>query len=370
MTLMPSQSVLQVETAALSAAEHATRTDEAGRLPDTVVEALIHTGLPAHFVPRAFGGAAGRFSDCLPALLRLAEADPSAGWCAAIMTSMSRMAAYLPAAGQKAVWAHGPHIPIAGTLQPAGTATPTRGGWMLSGRWPFCSGVHHAHWALLSAVPEGAPGPRFLLVPSSAWSTEPTWDGAVGLRGTGSDTLVLETEVFVPEGHSFTRRQLFGAEDPPADGDCYRVPHEAVSGLFFALPLLGAARAALGAWIAAARRHPSGSSLRDSDAALATASGKIDAADLLLRRAAGTCDQPDTLTELLVARCRRDHATAAGLLNEAVQTLFHSAGVRATSGTGPLSRLWRDASTAALHPALAVPPAAQVYAETLLQRAE
>ncbi|MFE2559672.1 hydrolase [Streptomyces sp. NPDC059352] len=370
MTLMPSPPVLDVEAAALSAAEHAPHTDRAGRLPDAVAEALTGTGLLAHFVPRAFGGAAGRFDDCLPALLRLAEADPSAGWCASIMTSMSRMAAYLPAAGQKAVWAHGPHVSIAGTLQPAGTATPTTGGWLLSGRWPYCSGVHHARWALLSAVPEGAPGPRFLLVPRSAWTTEPTWSGAVGLRGTGSDTLVLDTDVFVPEDHSFTREQLFTAADPPADGDCYRVPHEAISGLFFAVPLLGAARAALTAWTAAASRNPSAGSLRDSDAALATASGKIDAADLLLRRAARTCDEPDALTALLAARCRRDHATAAGLLNEAVQTLFHSAGVRATSGTGALSRLWRDASTAALHPALAVPPAAQEYATRLLRRAE
>ncbi|MFI5668043.1 acyl-CoA dehydrogenase family protein [Streptomyces sp. NPDC051704] len=370
MTLTPSPPVPDVEAAALSAAEHAPRADRDGRLPDAVVEALIGTGLLAHFVPRAFGGAAGRFADCLPALLRLAEADPSAGWCAAVMTSMSRMAACLPAAGQEAVWAHGPHVPIAGTLQPAGTATPTAGGWLLSGRWPYCSGVHHARWALLSAVPEGAPGPRFLLVPRSAWTTEPTWSGAVGLRGTGSDTLVLDSEVFVPEGRSFTRERLFTASDPRADGDCYRIPHEAVSGLFFALPLLGAARAALSAWTAAASRHPSAGSLRDGDAALATASGKIDAADLLLRRAARTCDEPDALTPLLSARCHRDHATAAGLLNEAVQTLFHSAGVSATSGAGPLSRLWRDASVAALHPALAVPPAARDYAARLLRRAE
>ncbi|WP_331728528.1 acyl-CoA dehydrogenase family protein [Streptomyces sp. NBC_00158] len=360
--------VPEVEAAALCAAEHAADTDRAGRLPDAVVEALVGTGLLAHFVPRAFGGAAGRFGDSLPALLRLAEADPSAGWCAAVMTSMSRMAAFLPPAGQRAVWAHGPQVPMAGTLQPAGKATPAPGGWLLSGRWPYCSGVHHARWALLSAVPDGAPGPRFLLVPRSAWTTEPTWSGAVGLRGTGSDTLVLDDEVFVPEEHSFTREQLFTPASPPADGDCYRVPHEAISGLFFALPLLGTARAALAAWTASASRNPSAGWLRAGDAALATASGKIDAADLLLRRAARTCDEPDALTPLLAARCRRDHATAAGLLNEAVQDLFQSAGVGATTGTGALSRLWRDAGMAALHPSLAVPPAAQAYAGSLLRR--
>ncbi|OKJ06565.1 hypothetical protein AMK20_29515 [Streptomyces sp. TSRI0261] len=361
---------IEVEAAALLATEHATQTDLTGRLPEAVVKAITRTGLLAHFVPHAFGGSAGRFSDSMPALLRLAEADPSTGWCAAIMTSMSRMAAYLPLTGQKAVWGEGTQVPIAGTLQPAGRATPTPGGWMLSGRWPFCSGVHHAHWALLSAVPDGADGPRFLLVPSSAWTTEPTWSGAVGLRGTGSDTLILDGDVFVPHDHSFTREQLFTAADPASHGDCYRVPHEAISGLFFAIPLLGVARAALHAWITAARSNPSSGSLRESNSALAIAAGKIDAADLLLRQAAAACDQPDTLTDMLAARCRRDYAVAATLLNEAVHGLFQSAGVGTTSGNGPLSRLWRDASTAALHPALVVPPAAQVYADTLLQRSK
>ncbi|WP_086800227.1 hypothetical protein [Streptomyces caniscabiei] len=366
---MPSQSAIDVEAAALLAAEHATLTDHTGRLPDVVAEALTRTGLLAHFAPQSFGGAAGRFSDCLPALLRLAEADPATGWCAAVMASMSRMAAYLPLAGQKAVWASDPHVPIAGTLQPAGTATPTRGGWMLSGQWPFCSGVHHADWALLSAVPDGDSGPRFLLVPRSAWTTEPTWNGAVGLRGTGSDTLLLGTDVFVPHDHSFTRQQLFTALDPPTDGNCYRVPHESISGFFFAIPLLGTARAVLDAWTTAARSHPSGGSLRDTDTALATAAGKIDAADLLLRQAATACDLPDTFTDLVAARCRRDYAIAATLLTEAVQQLFHSAGARATS-TGHLPRLWRDANTAALHPALALPPAARFYTQTLLHRTQ
>jgi two-component flavin-dependent monooxygenase len=369
-TLVPSHPAPEVEAAALLAAEHAEQTDQRGRIPDAVAQSLHDTGLLAHFVPEAFGGAAGRFSTVLPALVRLADADPSVGWCAAVMTSMSRMAAHLPPAGQKALWSTGPHVPIAGTLQPAGTATPTDGGWAVSGRWPFASGVHHARWALLCTVPDDDPQPRFLLVPRSSWATEPSWEGAVGLRGTGSDTLRLDGDVFVPRDHSFTRQELFTASESPGAGACYRVPHEAVSGLFFAAPLLGAARAALTAWTDQARTRPAASegSRRDTDTPVTAAAGTIDAAELLLHRAAAVCDSPDTLTSPLAARCRRDYAVAAHLLSGAVQQLFQSAGVRAASGGGALPRLWRDASTAALHPALSLDPAARAYAQEVLYR--
>ncbi|MGW0920746.1 acyl-CoA dehydrogenase family protein [Streptomyces sp. NPDC002755] len=217
-------------------------------------------------------------------------------------------------------------------------------------------------------APADVTQPRFLLVPRSAWVAEPTWNSAVGLRATGSDTLLLGNGHFVPHDHSFTRQQLFSAAEPPVAGDCYRVPHEAASGLFFAAPLLGTARAALNAWIAAARSRPPApaGSQRDTDTALATAAGNIDAADLLLHRAASVCDAPDTLTDVLAARCRRDYALAAALLLDAVQQLFQIAGVRAVSGGGVLPKLWRDASTAAVHPALSLLPAARAYAQAAL----
>ncbi|MGW1363031.1 hydrolase [Streptomyces chartreusis] len=371
---MSPHSVPDVISAARLASEHAAHSEQAGRLAGPVAQSLRESGLLAHFVPEVFGGAAGTFSTVLPALVDLAVADPSAGWCAAVLASMSRMAACLPLDGQKALWSADPHAAIAGTLQPAGTATPTSGGWSLTGRWPFASGVHHADWALLCTVPNDEPQPRFMLVARSAWVTEPSWEGAVGLRGTGSDTLVLADQVFVPREHTFTRHQLFTPAEhaAPTPGACYRVPHEAVSGLFFAGPLLGTAHAALNAWTTEIRSRPAVSegSRRNTDLALSIASGKSDAAELLLHRAAHVCDNPDTLTPLRAAQCRRDYAMAASLLSDAIQHLFRSAGVRVAGGGGLLPRLWRDASTAALHPALSLDSAAPVYAREALRAKE
>ncbi|MGW5679851.1 acyl-CoA dehydrogenase family protein, partial [Streptomyces sp. NPDC003860] len=122
---------------------------------------------------------------------------------------------------------------------------------------------------------------------------------------------------------------------------------------------------------AAARGRPpaSAGSARDTDLALAQSAGQIDAAGLLLNRAATTADQHrHELDRELTARCRLDYATAADLLTEAAHRVYREAGVHATSRGGPIPRLWRDARTAALHPALHLQPAARAYASCALSR--
>ena len=98
---------------------------------------------------------------------------------------------------------------------------------------------------------------------------------------------------------------------------------------------------------------------------LARAAGEADAAALLLERAAACADQPP-MTALDAARCRRDYWLAASLLTTAASRLFTTAGSRATSAAGPLARLWRDISTAAVHPALQPQRAASEWAARAL----
>src|SRR3546814_1418423 len=49
------------------------------------------------------------------------------------------------------------------------------GGWMLSGRWRYSSGVCHADWALLGARVEEIQAPILLIVPKSDFRIEDTW---------------------------------------------------------------------------------------------------------------------------------------------------------------------------------------------------
>jgi alkylation response protein AidB-like acyl-CoA dehydrogenase len=246
-------------------------------------------------------------------------------------------------------------------LQPAGTARPAPGGWHADGQWPFATSASTATWALLSCrVPGGEP--VCLLVPRQDWDAEDDWD-STGMRATASGTLTLP-RTHVPANRAFPRQVLL--DGSPAPGASPRPPHDAVSGLAFAAPLLGAARAAIGAWSDAARQRAWPPGAEDhARLTLACAAGEADAAGLLLERAAACADQPP-MTALDAARCRRDYWLAAHFLTTAASRLFSTAGTRATSAAGPLARLWRDISTAAVHPALQPQPAASEWAARAL----
>ncbi|MFF7251173.1 hydrolase [Embleya sp. NPDC008237] len=282
----------------------------------------------------------------------LAHADPSAAWIAAVTASMSRFATFLPEPAQHRLWDDDPDTLIAGTLRPQGTAHATPHGWTLSGEWPYVSAAHHARWALLACrLPtDEHPGPvdHFALIPATAWTVHPTWD-ATGLRATGSHTLRLD-DVHISRDDVFIAARLFTGHARTK----VTVPHEAVSGLTFAAPLLGAAEAMLDHRIA--RLRETGTDPTPHADALGTASTHLKAARLLLLDAA----ERTPMDPVTAVRARRDHAAAATHALAGVDLMWRDAGTTA-SQRGTFSRLWRDAHTAGVHPALATGPAHRAW---------
>ncbi|WP_406346640.1 hydrolase [Streptomyces sp. NBC_00648] len=355
------------------AAEHARDGDRDRRLHPKVHEALRGAGFARHFVAARWGGDEGGFLPCLEAVAQVAQEDPSAGWCASVTATLSRMAGFLPEEGQRTVWADGPDALVVGALVPGGSAAAAPGGWLLHGRWPYVSGVHASDFALLAAqvpVPGGDPEVRFLLVPRSAYDIERTWD-TVGMRGTGSDTVVLD-EVFVPREHSFLRDELASGRAQGTAPKSLCVPLQNVSALTFAGPVLGAVRGAGEAWSRAvvrkraARPGPVGSSAVELD--LARSAAFTDAAELLLARAASDADRGLLADAWAGARAQRDQVAAVDLLLDAVNRLQRTGGTGAQSVHGELQRFWRDANAGAGHAVLQWEPAARRFAAASLTR--
>ena len=80
------------------------------RLPDAVVAALRDTGINRLLIPAALGGIEAPIIDVMDIMERIAAADGSTGWCAAIGAGSNVFAGYLPAAGA----AHGVRRPGSG----------------------------------------------------------------------------------------------------------------------------------------------------------------------------------------------------------------------------------------------------------------
>ncbi|MER8231159.1 acyl-CoA dehydrogenase family protein [Streptomyces sp. NPDC094049] len=410
------------------AARRAEESERSGVLHPEVVAALTGAGLARHFVPRRWGGTAGTFTALLDTVAGVGAACASTAWCGVLLAAHGRLAAHLPAEGQRELWGDSPDTRVAAAVvPPAGRLTRVPGGWTLSGEWAFASGVEHAEWLLLASLDRtgpGAPGYRVLAVPRERVGIRETWD-AVGLRATGSHSVAVDAAdaVFVPEHRTFLREELMtgateAAEPGGVPAPCHRVPYPLVAALLFAAPALGAARGALDAWtvLTGLRRLPDGSPLTADPVVqqtFARCAAEIDAAHLLLRSAAARADgwagtgagggaQDDRSTgtgptgaghslgpltpapatpgptpcacnpagsvtggAAAVALNQRDAAVAVDLLTGAVERLMRTGGARGLIAGGGLERAWRDLHAIGAHAALQPAPAAAAYAATV-----
>ncbi|MFE0178689.1 hydrolase [Streptomyces sp. NPDC059002] len=357
-----------VERAARIAAGRAAAADTERALHPEVVEAIVEAGLARHFVPAQWGGEAGSCGELLDSVAAIGESCTSAAWCASVLAGAARMGAYLPEAGQQELWAKGADTKVVGALMPRGTATAAPGGWRLTGEWEFTSGADFADWAMVCAlVPAGEHAEAwYFAVPRDAYEVADTWFN-VGMRGTASNTLVLD-EVFVPEERAFLRSDMMTGNSVMSSAHCHTAPLRLLSGLIFGAPALGAARGALRAWSAwSASAAPGAADGIPQERRLTAArvSGAVDAAGLLLERAARVADS-GAATPAEASRNPSDCAFAVHQLVDSVEQLFRSAGSRGQLESQPLQRIWRDVHCLASHAALRFDAPGAAYGGHLL----
>ncbi|MFD0206394.1 MULTISPECIES: hydrolase [Saccharothrix] len=368
---MSPPAALDVREAASIAARHAEEADTGRLLHPDVAEALVGAGFARHFVPATRGGHDGGAVELLEAVAEVGQECASAAWCASLAAGAARMGVFLPEEGQAELWADGPDVFMAGALIPGGRAERVAGGWRLTGGWDFTSGVDHSDWAMAAGVVHDGDRDRarFFAIPRKDYLVKDTWFNT-GMRGTGSNTLLVD-DVFVPASRSFDREDMLRGHAVGSTSPCHTAPLRAISGTLFAAPALGAARGALQAWsrTAAVRVARTGLDAAENRAILtaaAHASVEVDVAEVLLCRAARTCDRGE-FGKATEVRSPYDCAAAVDRLVDAVERLFRTAGSRGQLATEPLQRFWRDLHSMASHVALQLDPPAAAYGRHLLE---
>jgi indole-3-acetate monooxygenase len=344
---------------------HAEDSDRRRTLAPEVVEALRGSGLLAMTVPRALGGAECDPLGQIEVFEAMARADGAAGWSLMISAMIAALAgAYLPDAGAARVFAGG-HPTCAGLLQPSGLARRAPGGYLLSGRWAFGSGVRHADWIFTGAAVEPAAGaapagPPELInvaVPASRVRIEDTWDTA-GLRGSGSDHYGME-DVFVPEEQTCA----FPSAAPRRGGPLFRLPFMALLAPAHIGFALGVARRALDEIAERApgrRKIWTGATLgahAGFHADLGRAEARLGAARAYAFAVMGAAwdrvlaGEPLDAAQGVAVRLAITYVTDVAA--DATTFAFHAAGASALHASSPLQRCFRDAHAASLHVAAA-----------------
>lgn len=182
--------------------EHASAGD--APVAPEVVAALRDAGLYGALTPKDAGGDELSLDETLDIVEELAYADGSTAWCyMACATSTAFFGAWAGDAFVKDWFRSGVPL-VAGQLAPNGTGTAVDGGYRVTGRYQFGSGIDHADLVGMGFLVSGDDGPpeyRMGAVPRDAVTITGNWD-VLGLRATASYDYTVD-DVFVPEDSSF-----------------------------------------------------------------------------------------------------------------------------------------------------------------------
>jgi 3-hydroxy-9,10-secoandrosta-1,3,5(10)-triene-9,17-dione monooxygenase len=345
--------------------ERAGRTEELRRLPDETIDDLHRTGLFRILQPRRVGGSELPFRAIVELVATIGGGDGSTAWVLANLAAHHWLLGMWPKQAQDEIWGQSPDNLIGSALIfPRGRARRVPGGYRVSGRWPFSSGVDPAAWNMLGAIMHdeetGAAQPRIFLVPASDYTVIDTWQ-VIGLIGTGSKDVAVD-DVFVPDYRSVAVDELTGGPNPGSEVNpavLYRLPAISLFAFCIAGVSLGIAQGAVDYFTETTRTRTSyytGRNLADFvtlqiHLAEATAIVHSARAVMLLDCDEATRivedDRIPTLTER--ARYRRDGAYAATLCTRAVDVLFQATGGGAIYARNPLQRAFRDIHAANAH---------------------
>jgi 3-hydroxy-9,10-secoandrosta-1,3,5(10)-triene-9,17-dione monooxygenase len=207
---------------------------------------------------------------------------------------------------QDEIWGASPDSLISSALIFArGRARRVEGGYRLSGRWPFSSGIDASAWNMFGAVVSdeetGQSEHRMLLVPASDYTIIDTWE-VIGLAGTGSKDVEV-ADVFVPAYRTLATERIKGGPNRGSElnpGTLYKLPAVSLFAYALAGVSLGIARGAIQHFAETTRNRLSaytGKNLADFtniQVHLAEAAALADAAEAIALR---DCDEAMRITE-------------------------------------------------------------------------
>jgi 3-hydroxy-9,10-secoandrosta-1,3,5(10)-triene-9,17-dione monooxygenase len=318
-------------------------------------EKLLHeAGLFRFHQPRRFGGMELPFPSIVDIVSELARGCPSTAWNVGNLGCHHWILGYYEPETQHEVWDENPDALIASSIAlAAGRGRKADGGFVVSGRWPFSSGVDNSTWNMLAVTVYEEDKPvdwRLCLVPKSDYRIIDTWH-AMGMVGTGSKDIEV-AEVFVPERRALQLSRCRGGLEHPGaalnPGELFKVPLVAAAGHPLSPTALGAAEGAYEHVVGGFRSRVgtyTGAKVSDFQAVqirVARARALIDSARHLMRGSARIFQESPSLSVEEKLRLRAQNAFAVHQCHEAVETLWQCYGANAIYTRDPLQRFQRD----------------------------
>ncbi len=341
----------------------ADRIESERRVPADIMTAMHEAELFRMCLPRSLGGGEADPLTVMQTTEAIASSDASTGWCLSQGLGCSRSSAYLDHDVAQEIF--GPPDAVLAWGPPEGTvkALVVDGGYRVTGRWRFASGIMNATW-LGSHCPiferdgsprldtAGKPTIRTMMMPASSATITDVWH-VIGLNGTGSNSFSVD-DVFVRDTYTVVRDSAAHRREK---GRLYALLMTTFYGMSFAGVALGIARAALDDFITlAGEKTPNHASqvLCENPAVqreLALAEASLGAARAYLidriRTVWDSGEPPDRWPVDQRARLRLACTHAIMQARDTVAYVYQAAGSSAVLAKNPFERRFRDINAVA-----------------------
>lgn len=210
------------------AESQARQAEENANVSSEVVDLMKEVGITKMMIPENQGGPGTSLKTFVKVLRTVSNYNVSAAWLSFLYPLHNMLPAYLPQEGQDKIYKDGGLI--SDIFAAVGKAEKAEGGYRVSGKWNFVSGVNHADWVGVGVKVQDKDGESKVLlpmIPIEDLKVVVNWD-TFGLRGSGSNQVNAEN-VFVPDEMIFDVEQAVETRRPhetdyEEDYPLYHVP--------------------------------------------------------------------------------------------------------------------------------------------------
>jgi alkylation response protein AidB-like acyl-CoA dehydrogenase len=359
--------------------ERAPQCETLRRVPDNTIADLLDTKLLRICQPARFGGSELGWETLCEMSIEMARGDGSQAWVANVYAEHPYIVAMFADEAQHEVWDDNGDVLIAASLLPVGGHVENAdGGYRLTGKWPFASGIHHAGWAIVGEFGDvgGRRDHLLYLVPRADFVVDDDWF-AVGMTGTGSASIVLD-DTFVPEHRVIQAADILAGTTPGVrvnNAPLYRMPVMGFAQTALAAVPIGITLGMVDDFKNFIRAKSKGSAppagLELLHARFSECAAEAHAASMLLveasRRNMNKLAAGFALTDEDAAQTMRDSGYALLLAKRASTRVFEATGAHGTYLSSPIQRGFRDVEVAGNHGSLAWDRSAMRYAQSALK---
>lgn len=335
--------------------ERAAETERLRHVPEETMEEARRSGFLYAFKPKYYGGAGLGLSALANGARTLAHGCASSAW------TLVFLAQHVWGFGKTALYVQDQMLSgpapamMAGALARVGKAERTEGGYLVSGRSDWNSGIYHADWAALNAR-VGDELYTFYL-PTKELDIEDMWHTS-GMRGTNSTTFEARN-VFVPDNRAVPMQGL-KTDERHKDEPFVYYPYLPTVAITCSSVIVGAAEAAVEHFEHVIRNRVlafSGDAKQVEQPFAQMRLGEVrlkmgmarTSWDAQIRKMDDVCGQGKQLTVPERVAIRGACALVAQTCRDLINVIMNAAGGSSYYLTSPLQRIQRDVEVMKSH---------------------